>query len=93
MLAAGNFFDLLPQFCRIDASYGHVALNKGGGKFDIVRPGLTGINIQGQVRQILPIKTRQAPSLLFVQNNERLRIYQPSTSSSFLPNQLRKFHQ
>jgi hypothetical protein len=93
MLAAGNFFDLLPQFCRIDASYGHVAFNKAGGRFDVVRPGSTGINIQGQVRQILPIKAGQVSSLLFVQNNERLRIYQPTTSSSTVPKQLRKINQ
>jgi enediyne biosynthesis protein E4 len=93
MLAAGNFFDLLPQFCRIDASYGHVAFNKGGGRFEVVRPGSTGINIQGQVRQILPIKAGQVASLLFVQNNERLRLYQPTNSSSTVPKQLRKINQ
>jgi enediyne biosynthesis protein E4 len=93
LLAAGNFFDLLPQFCRIDASYGHVALNKGAGKFDVVHPRYTGINIHGQVRQILPIKVRQSASLLFVQNNERPRIYQPTNSSSTFPKQIRKKNQ
>jgi hypothetical protein len=93
LLAAGNFFDLLPQFCRIDASYGHVALNKGAGKFDVVHPGYTGINIHGQVRQILPIKVRQSASLLFVQNNERPRIYQRTNSYSTFPKQIRKKNQ
>jgi len=93
LLAAGNFFDLLPQFCRIDASYGHVALNKGAGKFDVVHPRYTGINIHGQVRQILPITVRQSASLLFVQNNERPRIYQPTNSSSTFPKLIRKKNQ
>ena len=75
ILAAGNFFDLLPQFCRIDASYGHVALNIGRGVFNIVKPESTGLFIQGQARQILPIRTQQGPSFLVVQNNERPRIY------------------
>jgi hypothetical protein len=75
ILAAGNFFDLLPQFCRIDASYGHVALNIGRGVFNIVKPESTGLYIQGQARQILPIRTQQGPSFLVVQNNERPRIY------------------
>ena len=75
ILAAGNFFDLLPQFCRIDASYGHVALNQGKGTFQVVRSGSTGLHIQGQARQILSIRTRKGPSFLVVQNNERPRIY------------------
>jgi hypothetical protein len=34
ILAAGNFFDLLPQFCSIDASYGNLLLGNGKGGFD-----------------------------------------------------------
>lgn len=75
ILAAGNFFDLLPQFCRIDASYGHVALNGGNGTFQVVESGATGLHIQGQARQILSIRTRKGPSFLVVQNNERPRVY------------------
>jgi hypothetical protein len=75
ILAAGNFFDLLPQFCRIDASYGHVALNIGRGSFQVVNPVSSGLHLQGQARQILNIQTPQGPAFLVVQNNERPRLY------------------
>jgi hypothetical protein len=81
ILAAGNFFDLLPQFCRIDASYGHVALNMGGGEFGVVRPDSAGLYIQGQVRYILPINTPRGSAMLFIQNNERPKMYRPSKQS------------
>ena len=38
LLLGGNDFGLLPQFCRLDASYGHVLLNKGKGEFQWMYP-------------------------------------------------------
>jgi enediyne biosynthesis protein E4 len=75
ILAAGNFFDLLPQFCRIDASYGHVALNEGNGHFRLLSPSDAGFSIPGQVRSIVPVVTPKGRSALFLQNNERPLLY------------------
>ncbi len=52
LILGGNLFDFLPQFCRIDGSYGHVLLNKGNGGFDWVYPSVSGLSFPGQVRDM-----------------------------------------
>jgi hypothetical protein len=70
ILTAGNFIDLLPQFCSIDASYGNLLLGKGKNQFAVSTPQMSGISINGQVRQILPITVQQKAGYLFLQNNQ-----------------------
>ena len=70
ILTAGNFVDLLPQFCSIDASYGHLLLGKGKNQFELSSPQMSGISINGQIRQILPIAVQQKSGYLFLQNNQ-----------------------
>jgi len=70
ILAAGNFFDLLPQFCSIDASYGNLLLGNGKGDFVVASPQQSGISINGQIKQVLPLKVKNKPGYLFLQNNQ-----------------------
>lgn len=70
ILTAGNFVDLLPQFCSIDASYGNLLLGKGKNQFELSSPQMSGISINGQIRQILPIVVQQKSGYLFLQNNQ-----------------------
>lgn len=70
ILAAGNFMDLLPQFCSIDASYGNLLLGKGNNQFTVSSPQKSGISINGQIRQILPLNMQQKQGYLFLQNNQ-----------------------
>jgi hypothetical protein len=76
LLTAVNFFDLLPQFCRIDASYGNLSLNDGTGGFKVVHPSLSGISINGQVRNIQPIRFREKNVFVFPQNSDIPILYQ-----------------
>lgn len=69
ILAAGNFFDLLPQFCRIDASYAHTLINNGDGSFRALTPYASGIRISGQVRDIQQLQVKGRPAYLFMVNN------------------------
>ena len=66
----GNNFNFLPQFSRLDASYGHVLLNEGGGKFSAMHPRETGIEIRGEIRDIKSIQVGKKNSFLFIQNND-----------------------
>lgn len=70
ILAAGNFFDLLPQFCSIDASYGNLLLGNGKGDFIVATPQQSGISINGQIKQVLPLQVKNQPGYLFLQNNQ-----------------------
>ena len=55
LIIGGNKFQFPPQFGRLDASYGDVLLNQGNGKFEWMKPGITGLNITGEVRDIKEI--------------------------------------
>jgi hypothetical protein len=70
ILAAGNFFDLLPQFCSVDASYGNLLLGNGKGGFIVATPQQSGISINGQIKQVLPLQMKNQPGYLFLQNNQ-----------------------
>lgn len=69
LVMGGNRFELLPQFCRLDASFGHVLLNKGGRNFSYLSSKESGVNIPGEIRDIVRLQWQQRPSLLFLQNN------------------------
>ncbi|MEO6221453.1 MAG: VCBS repeat-containing protein, partial [Ginsengibacter sp.] len=70
MVIAGNFFDLLPQFCRLDASHGHVLMNDKKGGFVEMPVSTTGIDLNGQTRDIISFKYEKEDCILFLENND-----------------------
>jgi hypothetical protein len=70
LLMGGNFFDLLPQLCRLDASYGHVLINDKKGGFTLLPMSATGIQVPGQTRDIVSFQFRNQQNFLFLVNNE-----------------------
>jgi len=82
LLLAGNFYDLLPQLCRLDASFGHVLINNQKGGFDVVPMAGSGINVPGQTRDIVSFNFRSQRNFLFLVNNQTPVWYQLQTSNS-----------
>lgn len=76
LILGGNRFGFLPQFSRLDASYGHVLLNDGAGNFKWLEPALTGLEIRGEIRDIIEITGKKGNWLLFLQNNDFPVLYQ-----------------
>lgn len=81
IILAGNFFDLLPQFCSIDASYGQVLLNAGNNRFNPVSSISSGLSVKGQVRDIVAIRQKNTTALLFLRNNDTPLYYRISKST------------
>jgi hypothetical protein len=75
LICAGNFFDLLPQFCRVDGSYVQVLLNDGKGQFQVIPAALRGIRIHGQVRDLGAISIGNQRGMLFTVNNQSARFF------------------
>ncbi len=75
LVLGGNEFGFLPQFGRLDASYGHILLNNGKGGFTWVDPGHSGLQLPGQIRDIGKITARDKTFLLFVRNDEYPQLY------------------
>ena len=60
-----------PQFGRLDASYGDVLLNKGGGKFaDGSIRWNPGLNLRGEVRDIKVINGKNKRYVLVALNDQ-----------------------
>jgi hypothetical protein len=70
IVAGGNHFNFLPQFGRLDASFGHVLLQRGGRKWEEMNSGESGLFLRGQIRDIQPLTFKGVPHLLFIQNDD-----------------------
>jgi enediyne biosynthesis protein E4 len=70
MVTGGNQFGFLPQFEKLDGSFGDVLLNDGKGNFIYQDAKKTGLNLRGEVRDISIIKNSTGTYLLFLQNND-----------------------
>ena len=79
IIAGGNCFDLLPQFCRLDASYGHVLINDKKGKYFELPVTKTGIYLKGQTRDIISFNFKKESYLLFLENNDYPVMYKINT--------------
>ena len=76
LVIGGNEFGFQPQLGRLDASEADVLINDGKGNFTILNKLLSGIALQGQVRDIVRIKRKGKTNLLFLQNNEYPVLYE-----------------
>lgn len=76
IISGGNNFNFLPQFGRLDASFGNISLNDGRGEFRVLSDAETGLNIRGMIRDIQEIKINNRPAFLFLQNNDLPLIFQ-----------------
>jgi hypothetical protein len=75
IIAGGNKFGLLPQFCRLDASLGTVLLNKGNKKFSELTTAQSGLELTGEVRDIQTITANNNLYLFILQNNQQPVLY------------------
>ncbi|MEJ7830064.1 MAG: hypothetical protein WKF91_17780, partial [Segetibacter sp.] len=82
LLLGGNQFGFLPQFSRLDASFGNVLINKGKGEFNWTDPKVSGIDISGEIKDIAPLQGKDKRYLLFVRNNDYPVLYQLKPTAS-----------
>ena len=77
LVMAGNFFDVLPEIGRYDASYGLVLRNTGKTStgtitYEAINPAVSGFFVKGQVRRMARLKQGQ---LVVAKNNDRTQIF------------------
>jgi hypothetical protein len=75
IILGGNEFGFLPQFGRLDASFGTILLNNGKRSFSVVDDRTSGLMIRGQVRNIVNINRKNSTGILFLVNNEMPVLY------------------
>jgi hypothetical protein len=75
LICGGNFFELLPQFCRLDASYGCVLINNGKGIFSVLPFAKSGIEVRGETKDIVSFHEKESDFILFLENNDYPVLY------------------
>ncbi len=75
LVMGGNMFGFPPQFGRLDASFGDVLINRGKGKFDWIEPGMSGLKLRGEVKDIKEVTGRDSRYLLVVRNDQVPSLY------------------
>ncbi len=75
LVTGGNQFGFTPQFEKLDGSFGDVLINNGKGDFDWVESKRTGLDLRGELRDIVLVKNKQGRFLFFLQNNKYPVLY------------------
>jgi hypothetical protein len=75
LVLGGNLFTFLPQFERLDASFGDVLLNDGKGNFKWIEQKKSGLNVEGMVRDIVELPAKDGKNILFLRNNDYPVLY------------------
>jgi hypothetical protein len=75
LVMGGNCFGFLPQFARMDASFGHVLLSDGKGGFTPLSNKQSGLQLNGVIRDIKEVPAKKGSYLLVLQNDEYPVLY------------------
>ncbi len=75
LVAGGNQYGFPPQFGRLDASFGDVMLNDGKGNFSWRNPAKSGLQVEGEIRDLKVIKEKDGTYLLFLRNDDYPVLY------------------
>ena len=78
ILLGGNFFDVLPEVGRYDASYGLVLHGRSHGEFEPIVPKVSGFFIKGQVRKMKAIKSGEENIIVVAKNNDSTQVFKVS---------------
>ena len=76
LILGGNKFGLPPQFGRLDASYGDILINNHKGGFTRLAYEQSGLEIHGEVRDIIEIPSVKKKYLLFLVNDDYPVLYE-----------------
>jgi hypothetical protein len=77
ILFGGNLYDVKPEMGQYDASYGTLLIGNGSGQFVIKGQAASGIILDGSVRNLSFIDTKEGKMLLVANNNAQIQAYQP----------------
>lgn len=75
LVTGGNRSGFLPQLEKLDASYGDVFVNNRKGGFTWFGSKQSGLRVQGEVRDIKEIKSKNNNYLIFLRNNDFPMMY------------------
>lgn len=75
ILLAGNDDGFMPQFSKLDASFGHTLINQGNGQFERIENRVSGFDIRGQTKSISPITIKNERYVLATRNGQAPKLF------------------
>jgi enediyne biosynthesis protein E4 len=75
VLLGGNLYNTKPQVGRYDASYGALLKGDGKGNFEPVPSRVSGLRVDGEVRDIVRVQSSGKELILFARNNGPVVVY------------------
>lgn len=75
ILLAGNDDGFIPQFSKLDASFGHTLINTGNGKFERMENRNSGFSVRGVVKTIAPITVKGKKDMLVTINGKAPKLF------------------
>ncbi|MCL6265450.1 VCBS repeat-containing protein [Flagellimonas myxillae] len=83
LVLAGNFYGTRVKYGRYDANKGLLLLGNGQGGFQAVGDMESGLDVDGEVRDLVLInKDSENPLLLFARNNSSVQLYSTKTETT-----------
>ena len=75
LILAGNDNGFTPQFSKLDASFGHVLINRGAGQFDRIDNRDSGFFIRGDVKQLAGLVINKKDYVLAAINSQKPKLF------------------
>lgn len=75
LMIGGNDSGFLPQFSKLDASFGHVLINKGNMQFDVLESNESGFFVKGDLRQFAEVTVKGEQYVLCTINNSQPKFF------------------
>ncbi len=75
LVMAGNDAGFMPQFSKLDASFGHTLLNQGGGNFEWVENRTSGFFLRGDVKTLATLHIKGKKHLLATMNGKKPKLF------------------
>ncbi len=86
LILAGNDSGFAPQFSKLDASFGHVLINRGDGSFERIDNNDSGFFIRGDVKQLTGIQINNQDYILTAINGQKPKLFKVSGEKGRLEN-------
>ena len=76
ILFGGNLYRVKPEVGRYDASYGSFLPGNGRGDFNHVPSKSSGFHLDGEIRDIMEVKTSTGEILVVARSNDPVQVFQ-----------------
>ena len=76
LLLGGNDSGFMPQYSKLDASFGHILINTGNGNFKKVNNKKSGFFVKGDIRNFIHFNLINEDCILTLINNQTPKMYE-----------------